>query len=114
MGVATLIMNVQSSQEYDRNLHLYRMIGSITLSNSFIKIVPVITKDQQARKKRSLVPQDDHTVSNYKPEFDFYENTHKIKVDSVPQFACADPVVAGKISKIQPHLNRIFSLPFSV
>jgi hypothetical protein len=91
MGVATLIRNNRNSnQASTRHRHMFRMLGSITYENNFIEIVPYITKEQAARKRRSL---DDDAV--YVPVFDEYENAHMITDKAVPKFEFAEPIMPG-------------------
>ena len=103
IGVGTLIRNdknskISSSYFSNKHRHLFRMIGSITFGNNFVEIVPYITKEQQTRKKRSLESDDQPVV--YEPEFDDNENTHRVKIDALPDFVLAKPLVSGKLFHI--------------
>ena len=96
--MGTLIRNDKSSKTSssffsNKHRHLFRMIGSITFGNNFVEIVPYITKEQQARKKRSVDANDDQPAV-YEAEFDDNENTHRVKIDDIPDFSLADPILA--------------------
>ena len=92
-GVATLIRNEEASQNN------FRMLGSITFGNNYIEIVPVITKEQQARKKRSVDENSGATISepaDFVPQYDSKENTHMVEIKEYPEFTFAEPLKPGK------------------
>lgn len=68
----------------------------MSLAENFIEIVPIITKYQQSERKKRSIGGTNETIRFYNPEYDTSENTHKIILDGVPKFACAEPIVSGK------------------
>ena len=80
------------------------MLGSITFGNNYIEIVPVVTKEQQARKKRSVDSDGNSGAPRSEPDdylrqFDAAENTHLIEINEYPEFTWAQPLRAGKLWK---------------
>ena len=80
IGVATLIKNEDATENQ------FRMIGSIAVDNDFIEIVPILTKDQQERKRRSA-----------EPEYDAGENTHLVETRENQQFTWTEPLRPGML-----------------
>ena len=111
LGVATLIRNDKNINKISssrRHKHMFRMIGSITYENTFIEIVPVITKEQQAnRKKRSI-------DAEYVPMFDDSVNSHVVREAPVPQIEFAKPLIPGKFLKHLSVLNLFKKIRFFI
>ena len=95
IGVATLIRNSDKKTSHKHtSKHWFRMIGSVAFGDNFIEISPLITKEQQARKKRSAEESviDYVKPGVYHPEFDADENSHLIRLDNAPSTNWAAPI----------------------